>query len=354
MTYTIDSFPGREILIQGEPYLYFGGTSYLGLQTDEAFQHIFLENIKKYGTNYGASRKSNLRLSIFEETERYLADIVGSPASLTLSSGYLAGQLVAHRFHTESYKLFYAPKVHSALFVPTVSASTVKEYTTFTALNIAVRAHLASNHNKSTPVVFLDAIDFSGCNYPDFEALRILPLEDIIVVVDDSHGIGVVGQNGGGVYRKLQELKMKELLVCCSLGKGFGIQAGAIFGTKDRISSMQHAPLFGGASPATPAALATLLEAEPIFEANRKILQGNLAFFLANLTKKKKFTFMENHPAFSFSDLQLTEYLAAHKIVVTSFPYPDEHSPLMSRIVISAAHKKEDIERLLDCINILP
>jgi len=320
MTYTIDTFPGREILIKGQAYLYFGGTSYLGLQTDVAFQNIYLENVKKYGTNYGASRNSNLRLSVFEEAENYLAHVVGSAASLTLSSGYLAGQLVAHTLHDKAHKLFYAPKVHSAVFVPAVSENTVKEYTTFTALNIAVRAHLASKQNQSTPVVFLDAIDFSGCNYPDFEALRVLPLEDVIVVVDDSHGIGIVGENGGGVFRKLQELGMKELLVCCSLGKGFGIQAGALFGTNDRISSLRRTPLFGGASPATPAAMATLLEAGPIFEKNRKTLQKNLAFFLAHLNDRKKFTFMADHPAFSFSDIQLTEYLAAHKIIVTSFP----------------------------------
>jgi len=49
MIHYIDAYPGREINVQGHKYLYFGGTSYLGLQTDEEFQNVFIKNIKKFG-----------------------------------------------------------------------------------------------------------------------------------------------------------------------------------------------------------------------------------------------------------------------------------------------------------------
>lgn len=60
---------------------------------------------------------------------------------------------------------------------------------------------------------------------------------------------------------------------------------------------------------------------------------------------------MKNHPAFSFSDGQLTEYLEQNRIVLTSFPYPDEHAHVMSRIVLSAHHRESDIIRLTDLLN---
>jgi len=349
MAYKLASFPGREISINGEPHRYFGGTSYLGLQTDVAFQDIFISNIKRFGTNYGASRKSNVQLSIYGKAESHLASLVGSEACVTLSSGYLAGQFVAQSLNSKTHRFFYAPNTHAALY-----QTKIRPYTTFAALNIAVREHLASKKNTAAPIVFLDAIDFSGCNYPNFEALRTLPLKDIMLVVDDSHGIGIVGKNGGGVYKILSQFKPKELLVCCSLGKGFGIQAGAIFGTKKRVATFTETSFFGGASPAAPAALATLLEAEDIYTEKRKLLGNHIDYFVSNLKDKNNFHFMEGHPAFTFSDVQLTEYLTAYKIIVTSFPYPDEDSQLMSRIVLSAAHKKEDIEHLLQCLNILP
>ncbi len=249
MAQYIDSFPGREILIDGKKHLYFGGTAYLGLQTDAIFQNLFVDNLKKYGTNYGASRKSNLRMSIFGKAERYLADFVGAEDCVTVSSGYLAGQFVAQALNTKAHRFFYAPNTHSALY-----PIQTKCYTTFTALNIALREHLRSQPRK-TPVVFLDAIDFSGCNYPDFNLLQLLPLNEVILVVDDSHGIGIIGKNGSGVFRILSRLPIKELLVCCSLGKGFGIQGGAVFGTKNRMSRLMETSFFGGSSRAAPAAL---------------------------------------------------------------------------------------------------
>ena len=345
MAHYIDSFPGRKIVIEGTAYLYFGGTAYLGLQTDTEFQEIYIHNVKRYGTSYGASRKSNVRLSIYNETEEYLANMVGSEACITLSSGYLAGQLVSKFFDAEAYRSFYAPNSHSALFT-----SKTKQYTTFTTLNIALREHLASRHAE-IPVVFMDAIDFSGSNYPDFEGLKWLPLEDIILVVDDSHGIGVVGENGTGVYRILQKLRPKELVVCCSLGKGFGIQAGAIFGTATRISNLTKTDFFGGASPAAPANVATLIAADAIYSEKRSVLQKNITLFRDCLNDISQFRYMENYPTYCFGDPQRTRFLEKHQIIITDFSYPDEDTARVNRIVLSAAHLEDDILRLTAVLN---
>ena len=342
----VDSFPGRVVRTNNRKYLYFGGTAYLGLQTYEHFQQLFIENIKKYGTNYGASRKSNVRISIFDTAEAYLAKLVGSEACTTVSSGYLAGQFVAQALNSKKNRFFYAPNTHSALY-PVQTRS----YTTFTALNIAVREHLRSQGDTSVPIVFLDAIDFSGCNYPDFQPLQLLPLDRLILVVDDSHGIGILGEKGGGVYRSLLRMPIKELIVCASLGKGFGIQGGAVFATAKRIDKLMETPFFGGASPATPAALATVLDAEDIFAEKRRQLRSNIELFLEAIDHPKKFSFMKDHPAFSFSDAQLVEFLEQNGILLTCFPYPDEQSQVMSRIVISAHHREEDILRLASLLN---
>tara|TARA_R110002051_G_scaffold69304_3_gene124621 strand:- start:5992 stop:7056 length:1065 start_codon:yes stop_codon:yes gene_type:complete len=345
----IDSFPDREITINGDKYLYFGGTSYLGLQTDTEFQELYIKNIKKYGTNYGSSRKSNIRISIFEEVETYLANLVGSESCITMSSGYLVGQFITQFLDRKEHTLFYTPNTHSALYVNNNSENKPKSYITCAALNIAIRDHLEKS--KTTPVIFLDAIDFSGANYPNFEGLQMLPLSEIILVVDDSHSIGIVGEKGGGVFKKIDQLKPKELIVCCSLGKGFGVQAGAIFGRKNRISKLIDTDFFGGSSPASPANLATILYGEKMFISKRILLEINTQLFINNLKNHKKFKFMDGHPAFSFSDEKLTSYLEKNKIIITSFRYPNEGSNLMSRIVISAAHTKNDILKVCNLIN---
>lgn len=349
MDYYIDRFPGREINWQGDRFLYFGGTSYLGLQTDEEFKQIYVSNILKYGTNYGASRKSNIKLSIYQETEEVLAQWVGSESCTTVSSGYLAGQLVRQAMAKKEHKLFYAPNTHAALYVMQ-DGDSVKPFISFTALDIAIRDHLETKEDI-TPVVFLDAIDFSGYNFPEFTGLKKLPLNKVIVVVDDSHGIGIVGRDGGGVFGSVQRLNPKELIVCSSLGKGFGIQGGAIFGSDQRITQLTNTSFFGGASPAAPAALASLLQGKEIFSEKREILKRHIALFRSHVKNMDKFKWMEGYPVFSFTNATLTQYLKEHKILVTSFKYPNEDAPLMSRIVLSAHHTTEDVLNITKVLN---
>src|SRR5690606_29254733 len=123
------------------------------------------------------------------------------------------GQLVCRSFHDEQqYKLFHAPHSHPALFL-----SPTRTYTTFMALDIAIREHLDSKET-AIPVVLMDTIDFSCGNYPNFDGLKSLPLKDLILVADDSHGQGIVGDHGGGCHAALSALVPKELIVCGSLG----------------------------------------------------------------------------------------------------------------------------------------
>ena len=344
MVHYIDSFPGRETTINDTKYLYFGGTSYLGVQTHSSFQKIFIKNIKKYGTNYGASRNSNVRFSLFENVESYLAGIAGSEACTTLSSGYLAGQFVCSYFGQHN-KLFYAPNTHSALF-----QSKVKPYDTFSELNSALREFLIS-HQGVPPVVFVHSIDFSGTNFPHFENLKSLPLKELILVVDDSHGIGVVGHEGGGVFRMLDALQPKELVVCCSLGKSFGVQTGAVFASENRICDMKTTAFFGGASPTAPANLTTIFEAETIYKERRKRLYRNMGIFTKKIADLNRFCYMENHPTFSYFDKNMTNYLFENRVIVTSFGYPKEDDSPMSRIVLSANHTKADIYYLVKILN---
>lgn len=68
--------------------------------------------------------------------------------------------------------------------------------------------------------------------------------------------------------------------------------------------------------------------------------------FKEGLTEKFPHIIMDGHPTISFFNKGLTDYLEDKKVIVTNFPYPNEDSQTMSRIVISACHKKKDIQKL--------
>lgn len=344
---TINELPDREFVHNGNAYLYFGGTSYLGLQNLDKFQNILIQNIKKYGTCYSSSRKSNIQLAIYKKAESYLAQKIGCESSVCLSSGLLSGKLVSNLFNTDLYKTFYAPNTHIALH----TEASINELSTDILVN-KIKDHLNSGQEQ-IPVLFMDSVSFDGNNYPDFTWLNEIPPKEVILVVDDSHAFGLIGEYGFGSYSLLKKMNPKELVVCGSLGKGFGTQAGIISGNTSTIERIKSNPIYGGASPTAPAFMATLIDSEEIYHEQRSKLRQNIDLFLKLLYKKDRFCYMQNHPVFSYSNPELTTHLESNNVIVTNFHYPNENSPLISKIVLSAYHKKKDIELLVKLINAL-
>lgn len=344
MEQQVNCFPGRQIILNGEKHLYFGGTAYLGLQTDPDFQDIFIKNIKKFGTNYGASRKANVQIMIYGKTESYLAKLIGSQSCLTLSSGYLAGQIVSRYFHNKGHRSFYAPGTHGALHL-----LGTKNYRNTEQLILKLNESIAST--DKSPVLFFESIDIAGKNYPDFDWLKKLPLDKLILVVDDSHGLGIIGQDGGGVFRSLEKFKCKELIVCGSLGKGFAVHAGVVAGGDRLIKELKDSYMFAAASPASPAALATLLASSELLVKKRKLLFENIDYFLGKLDETAAFDYMPKYPSFAFDHTELPPYLLKDNIVITNFNYPTDKDPVVQRIVLSAHHTMHDLDRLIFSLN---
>lgn len=346
MAISLPRIPDRSIHANGKEYLYFGGTAYLGLQSYTPFKNLFLKNVERYGMHYGASRRSNVALDIYQQAEDRLAHWVGSEASLTMSSGYLAAQLVIQHLLHKGHALFAAPNAHTAMLMNGVTRTH-----SFEELNLALEQQISNN--GPMPVLLFDTIDFTAKQYPHFEALQQLPLDKIMLVGDDSHGIGIVGEQGKGCYGFLKKLNPTQLLVCCSLGKGLGIQAGAVFGDKEIIESLKATPFYGGASPALPAFMGTLIDAENLYVERLTTLMENYQLFLGSLDQPQYFQHMKGHPTFEFENASLAQELEDQGFIVTNFNYPDADGPLVSRIVLSAYHKKEDVQQLANCLNTL-
>lgn len=341
MNHYLEQGAGRKINTEKDEFLYFGGTSYLGLQYDAGFQHTLIENIKKYGTNFGASRKANIRLSVFGNFENYLAKKTGQKDSICISSGFLAGQMLVHYFSLKNYKQFCAPHTHPALIgndsICCEDYSELKEK--------------IEHDPDADKVLFLDSIDFDGNNFPDFKWLEEIDLDNVILVIDDSHGLGLIGKDGFGLYSLLEKFSPKELILCGSLGKALATPCGIISGKKERIEDLRNLGFYGGGSPPSPAALQTLLDSEELVKDRIQKLRNHIQIFNSEVTSKFKVISLPDHPVFTYQDEALTEYLISENIITTNFHYPLPDSPLLSKIVLSAGHTSEDIQKLIKSIN---
>ena len=344
-TIRLDKFPGRQFTHSDREYLYFGGTAYLGLQTHPDFQERLANNIRKYGSNFGASRLGNVILGVYDEAEIKLSQWVGSEAALTMSSGYLAGQSIVNYLDSDRYQFFYGPNTHSALLL-----KGHQSYQDFESLRKSLVEHLEKNPEQ-TPVILIDTIDLPVSNYPDFEELKNLPLSECILIADDSHGIGIVGEQGSGCYRSLLSLNPKELIVCASLGKAMAIPAGVVFGTAKLIGELKKTNIFAGASPPPPAYLATFIESFPLYKHQLSHLLDLIQHFRNTLKYPDKFAQLEEYPVFFYNDIDLADFLLQSGFCTTNFNYPAEKYSWQSRIVLNASHYKEDVQKLAKTVN---
>lgn len=329
----VNEFPDRKILVNGIEYLYFGGTNYLGITTNPEFQNILFESIKKWGTAYGSSRNSNVKLSIYETAEKLLAKNINSEAALTVSSGMLAGKLVVEYLSKTTDAMFHFPDAHPALMNPP-------------SLPIFVNGKLnAKLFDKSISkiAILTDAVPSQYVEPIDLSLLLTIPKEiQINLVIDESNSFGILENNWQNALKK----ENINIIKVASLGKAIGISGGVIAGNELFISEIQNQSSFIGAAGMNPAFLETYVNAQEIYVLQKQKLQHNLNYLDRIFKDRGKFTYHSSYPIIYFDDEMISKKLFDTKIITTSFKYTNASGKL-NRIVITANHSIEDLKHLI-------
>ena len=334
---TINEFPDRIVTIDGVEYLYFGGTNYLGMTTNSDFQRILFESIKKWGTGYGSSRNSNIKLSIYETAEKLLAKNTNTQAALTVSSGMLAGKLVVEHLSKTTDAFFHFPEVHPALMNP-LSQPIIKNG----ELNSKI---FDSNISKIT--VLTDAIPSQYVEPIDLRILLSIPKEkEINLVIDESNSIGIIENDWENILMR----ENINIIRIASLGKALGLSGGVIAGDFDFIESIKKEDTFIGAAGMNPAFLETYCKTQEIYRSQKQKLEQNLNYIDIHFTKNKNFKFNSSYPIIYFEHKLISKKLLENKIITTSFKYTNASGKL-NRIVVTANHFTSDLILLLAQLN---
>lgn len=338
----VDSFPDRIIYSNNEPYLYFGGTSYLGMATHPVFQKTLAKNLVRWGSCYGSSRSSNIGLSIYERVESFIAEMTGSESSVTVSSGTLAGKLVVDYFSAKKYRSFHVPGTHPAI-LSKESLSIIDENGNL--------HHELTNDKKEYIVITTDAILGMATKPTDLTFLaQISPAKSIFLVLDESHSLGILGNNGWGIFNTIPRDNLEHVILVSSLAKAMGISGGIVASDKDFIEELKKEALFVSSSGANPAYLETLLDTQSVYSEQRHKLKSNLDFLSKHLRMQHKLQFTNNYPVIYSNSNSIFRHLHEKKIVISSFKYPT-YTTRMNRIVITSNHTEKDLKKLSDILN---
>ncbi len=331
----------RQVTVADKNYLYFGGTAYLGIPQHEDFRKLYIEGITHFGLNNGTSRSNNVQLGIYNEVEEFAASYFGANSCLITSSGYLAAQLSIKYLSTLG-EVRYAPSTHPALWLanPPQSQGSFNAW----ASDLTIEINASSENNW---VIITNSLNNLYPELYDFSFMKTIDKgKKIILIVDDSHGIGLIN-DGRGVCGILPKQNNVETVVIASMAKALGVDAGLVLGSERLISKLKQTNEFLGASPPSAAGLYAFMHASTIYKQELAQLNYLTNYLSIALREDEFWTFTAGFPVFLSADSTIGDKLLAKRILMSSFAYPDKNGVLINRIVLSSWHTLADIEELI-------
>jgi 7-keto-8-aminopelargonate synthetase-like enzyme len=339
MNTVLSHLPGRTTEINGAEHLFFSGYSYLGLGAVKAFTDKVKEGIDRYGVVYPSSRISNTPLDLYGSMEEALARFTHTNAAAVFSSGFLSARTSVET--AGQYMNVYCRE-------STHPASSHLAGVRKVPINQSWDSFLAERR-AAGEFQFAWAADSINPTYGlihDFRYLATTPPEfSLLFIVDDSHGIGWLGTNGGGIAADLELPPHVTLLLNFSLSKSFHVNGGAVCGNSLWIGRVKQHVNFASSTPFMPALAYAWLHSETILEQQRLRLLQNINS-LQKLTTNFTFVKNEGTPVFLVELAGIAPYLLQNHVLISSFSYPHPENIPENRIVVNALHEPHDLEKL--------
>lgn len=252
----IESEQDTEVVIDGRKVLMFGSNSYLGLTNHPEVTAAAAAAIKQYGTGCAGSRFLNGTLDIHLELEQRLAQFVGKQDAIIFSTGFQVNLgVISSLLGREDYIIW--DSLNHASIIEGIRLSMAKSLRYKHNDMAALQRRLEQCEPDRVKLIVVDGVfSMEGdlCNLP--EIVRLAKQYGASVMVDEAHGIGVLGDHGRGVCNHFG-LTDEVDLIMGTFSKTFASIGGFIAGDKETINYLRHhaRPYIFSAS-ATPAATA--------------------------------------------------------------------------------------------------
>ncbi len=356
----IESEQDAVVCIKGKEVLMFGSNSYLGLTNHPRIKEAAIVAIKKYGSGCAGSRFLNGTLDIHIELEERLASFVGKEKAIVFSTGFQSNLgAIPHVVGRNDYAILDEEDHASIIDATRLSFGKVLKYKHNNM--VSLEKMLKKCEPKALKLIVIDGIfSMSGDIAKLDEIVQIAQKYDASIMVDDAHGLGVIGKNGAGTASHFG-LTDKVEIIMGTFSKSLASVGGFIAGSSELINLLEHSsrPLIFSASlppgsAASVIAAIDIMETEP--EHNQKLWDNtNYALKLFNEynieignseTPIIPVYIRNNEKTFLISKLLMDSGIFVNPII--SPAVPPEGSLL--RFSLMATHTHEHIDRAIEAI----
>jgi glycine C-acetyltransferase len=232
---------GRKVVIDGKPVINFGSANYLGFEHHPAILKAAREALTEWGNHSGCSRIFSSHENIVR-LENNIAELVGAEAVMVCANTSQTHEgVIPALFSSPQAVIFLDRYAHTSMYQAAQIA--VAKGAKVVRVDIRdledTRSKIRSEATRSVRVMMVDGVYSMQGHVPDLKGLQALcDSEDTILYIDDAHGIGIYGENGGGVVEMLG-LSFTNMILVGTLQKGLGCFGGFIAGHRSLIDALR-------------------------------------------------------------------------------------------------------------------
>ncbi len=280
----IESAQDPEVILNGRTMIMVGSNNYLGLTNHPKVKEAAIEAVKKYGTGCAGSRFLNGTLELHVKLEEKLARFMRKEAALIFSTGFQVNLGVISSLVGKD-EIVIIDKMDHASIVDGCKLS-YGEVRRFKHNDMSDLDRVFSENNGRGKMVVVDGVFSMEGDIVDLgEVVRIAGKHGARIMVDDAHGIGVLGKSGRGTAEHF-DMENDVDLIMGTYSKSLASIGGFIAGDEDVVHYIKHfarALIFSASPPpasvAAVSAAIDIIESEPerremLWKNTNKMMQG--------------------------------------------------------------------------------
>jgi glycine C-acetyltransferase len=356
---TIGSPQGAWLIVDGKKVLNFCSNNYLGLANHPKLVAAAKKAVDEMGVGPAAVRSIAGTMTLHLELEKRLAAFKGVEAAITFQSGFTAN-LATIPALVGKEDVIFSDRLNHASIIDGCRLSGGKiipyDHCDVASLESVIKENLSQFRRA---IIITDGVfSMDGDVAPLDKIYEVAKTYDILLMVDDAHGEGVLGKGGRGIVDHFG-LHGKVDVEVGTMSKAFGVMGGVVAGNATIIEWLrQRGRPFLFSSAVTPPDAAACLAAVDLLEASTELvdrLWDNAKYFKAEMKKLGFNTGVSTTPITPIMlgeaplAQQFSRELFEEDVFAMALGFPTvPQGKARIRVMISAAHAKKDLDKGLE------
>lgn len=234
---SLDGPQGSRVLVDGKSLINFCSNDYLSLANDPQVLAAGQQALADWGAGSGASHLICGHSRLHDRLESRLAELFQAERAIVFSTGYMANLAIPQTL-LDRHDLLLEDKLnHASLLDAGVMGRA--EMRRYPHLDLGKLEEMLAQSTATKKMVMTDGVfSMDGDLAPLPELWSICQRNQAMLVVDDAHGFGVLGESGKGVMEVSELRPGKDLLLVGTLGKACGTFGAFVVGDQGVIETL--------------------------------------------------------------------------------------------------------------------